>query len=158
MFSMFEAPKFKVMNTFLIVYSFFFITENIIRFWCEERWDRRNRIWWHMFFGCYRWRTPHSKSVRYKFLLYQIYMKLVLQNQPIAWGEDGLKLIEFNAAFNNIPVISWWSVLFVEETGVNHRPVASHWQSLSYNVVSSTPCHEWGSNSQICCDRHWLYR
>jgi hypothetical protein len=30
----------------------------------------------------------------------------------------------------------------VEETGVpgeNHRPVASHWQTLSYNVVSSTP-------------------
>ena len=31
--------------------------------------------------------------------------------------------------FNNISVISWWSVLFFEETGVpgeNHRPVASH--------------------------------
>jgi len=35
----------------------------------------------------------------------------------------------FNATFNNISVISWWSVLLVEETGVsaeNHRPVASH--------------------------------
>jgi hypothetical protein len=36
----------------------------------------------------------------------------------------------FNATFNNISVISWWSVLVVEETGVpgeiqNHRPVAS---------------------------------
>jgi hypothetical protein len=31
--------------------------------------------------------------------------------------------------FNNISVISWGSVLLVEETGVpdeNHRPVASH--------------------------------
>jgi hypothetical protein len=28
-------------------------------------------------------------------------------------------------------------------------PVASHWQTLSHNVVSSTPCHEWGSNSQL---------
>jgi len=30
---------------------------------------------------------------------------------------------------HNISVISWWSVLTVEETGVpgeNHRPVASH--------------------------------
>ena len=30
----------------------------------------------------------------------------------------------------------------VEETGVsgeNHRPAASHWQTLSHNVVSSTP-------------------
>jgi hypothetical protein len=44
--------------------------------------------------------------------------------------------------FNNISVISWESVLLVEETGEpgeNHRPVASRWQTLSYNVVSSTP-------------------
>jgi hypothetical protein len=35
----------------------------------------------------------------------------------------------FNATFNNISVISWWSVLLVEETGVpgeNQQPVASH--------------------------------
>ena len=57
----------------------------------------------------------------------------------------------FNATFNNISVISWWSVLLEEETGVheeNHRPVASHWQTLSHNVVSSTPRHEQGLNSQ----------
>jgi hypothetical protein len=43
----------------------------------------------------------------------------------------------FNASFNNISVISWWSVLLVEETGVpgeNHRPVASHWQTLDIFV------------------------
>ena len=46
----------------------------------------------------------------------------------------------FNATFNNISVISWWSVLLVEETGVpgvNHRPVASHCQTLSHNVSST---------------------
>ena len=35
----------------------------------------------------------------------------------------------FNATFKNFSVISWRSVLFLEETGVpreNHRPVASH--------------------------------
>jgi hypothetical protein len=35
----------------------------------------------------------------------------------------------FNATFNNISVISWWSILLVEETGVqeeNHRPAVSH--------------------------------
>jgi hypothetical protein len=35
----------------------------------------------------------------------------------------------FDATFNNISVISWRSVLLVEETGVpgeDHRPVASH--------------------------------
>ena len=31
----------------------------------------------------------------------------------------------FNATFNNISVISWRSVLLVEETGENHRPVVS---------------------------------
>jgi hypothetical protein len=39
-----------------------------------------------------------------------------------------LWLMVFKAIFNNISVISWRSVLFVEETGVpgeNHRPVAS---------------------------------
>jgi hypothetical protein len=58
----------------------------------------------------------------------------------------------FNATLNNISVISWQSVLLVEETVVpreNHRSVASHWQTLSYNVVSSTPCNEQDSNSQL---------
>ena len=53
----------------------------------------------------------------------------------------------FNATFNNITAISWQSVLLVEEAGVpgeNHRPAASHWQTLSHNVVSNTPCHEKG--------------
>jgi len=48
----------------------------------------------------------------------------------------------FNASFDNISVISWRSVLLMEETGVlgeNHRPVENHGQTLSFNVVSSTP-------------------
>jgi len=59
----------------------------------------------------------------------------------------------FNVTFNNISAISWQSVLLMEETGVpgeNHRPVASHWQTLSQNVEScieyTSP--EWDSNSQ----------
>jgi hypothetical protein len=34
-------------------------------------------------------------------------------------------------------------------TGEDHLPVASHWQTLSHNVVSSTPRHERDSNSQL---------
>jgi hypothetical protein len=48
----------------------------------------------------------------------------------------------FNNTFNNISVISRWSVLLVEETrepGENHPPVANHNKPLSHNVVSSTP-------------------
>ena len=49
----------------------------------------------------------------------------------------------FSATFNIISVILWQSVLLVEETrvpGENHRPASSHSQTLSQNVVSSTPC------------------
>ena len=63
----------------------------------------------------------------------------------------GVRVIAFNAPFNNISVISWQSVLLVEETGVpgeNHRPVARQCQTLSYKVASSAPRHERDSNSQ----------
>jgi len=63
----------------------------------------------------------------------------------------------FNATFNNISVISWWSVLWVEETRVpreNHRPAASHWQTLSHNVVSSTPRLSGIRTHNFSGDRH----
>jgi len=40
-----------------------------------------------------------------------------------------VSVMVLNATFNNISVISWRSVLLVEENGVpreNHRPAASH--------------------------------
>jgi len=40
-----------------------------------------------------------------------------------------VRVMVFNATFNNISVISWRSVLLLEESGVpgeNHRPSASH--------------------------------
>jgi hypothetical protein len=56
---------------------------------------------------------------------------------------DGLGwFMVFNATFNNISAISWWSVLLVDEIGEpgeNHRPAASHRQTLSHSVVLSTP-------------------
>jgi hypothetical protein len=42
-------------------------------------------------------------------------------------------LMVFNTTFNNISVISWQSLLLMEETGVpgeNHWPFSSHWQTL----------------------------
>jgi hypothetical protein len=68
-------------------------------------------------------------------------------------------LVVFNTTFNNISVISWWSVLLVEESGgpgVNHRPVASHWQTLSYNVEHLTLIKI--QTQTISGDRHWLHR
>jgi len=60
--------------------------------------------------------TIHSSKVSY----IQIWVRLMV--------------MAFNANFNNISVISWRSVLLVEETRLrvvpqeNHRPVANHWQ------------------------------
>ena len=54
----------------------------------------------------------------------------------------------FNATFNNISVISWQSVLLVEETGApeeNHQPAASHLQTSLHNIVVLP---EWDSNPQ----------
>jgi hypothetical protein len=62
------------------------------------------------------------------------------------------RFMVFNAIFNNISAISWQSVFFVDETRApweNHRPVASHWQTVSRIVVSSTHRHEQVSNSQL---------
>jgi hypothetical protein len=65
----------------------------------------------------------------------------------------------FNATFNNISVISWQSVLLVEETkgpGENHRPVVSHWQTLSHNVVHLALIKI--QIPSVSGDMHWLHR
>jgi len=67
-------------------------------------------------------------------LMYQFFNS----NWLVGW------IMVFNTTFNNISVISWRSVLLVEETGVpreNHRPARSHWQTLSHSG-----------------DRYWLHR
>jgi hypothetical protein len=71
---------------------------------------------------------------------------------PVAWLCLFVCLMVFNATFNNISVISWRSVLFVEETGgprENHWHVAGHimlytspWSrfELTTSVVIATDC------------------
>ena len=42
------------------------------------------------------------------------------------WNIVTVMIMVFNATFNNISVISWWSVLLVEDTGENHQPAVNH--------------------------------
>jgi hypothetical protein len=60
----------------------------------------------------------------------------------------------FNNTFNNISVtsISGRPVLLMEETGIPeeiHWPVASHWETLPHNVVSSTDKTDCSDLSEI---------
>ena len=51
--------------------------------------------------------------------------KVFKNNYPIFM----VRVMVFNATFNNISGISWRSILFVEEIGVpgeNHRPAANY--------------------------------
>jgi hypothetical protein len=62
------------------------------------------------------------------------------------------RVMLLNTTFNNILVISWRSVVLVEDVGVpgeNHRPVVCHWQTWSHKAVSSTSRHERDSNSHL---------
>jgi len=53
-----------------------------------------------------------------------------------------VSVMVFKATFNNISVISWRSVLLVEESAEYPRPITSHWQTLTHSVVSSTPIYK----------------
>ena len=90
-------------------------------------------------------RWHHCSHIFYYYCLFHI----ILFHMPIQTIISSnarwylvLGFMVFNTTFNNISAILWQSVLLVEETrvpGENHRPAASHGQTLSHNVVSSTP-------------------
>ena len=76
---------------------------------------------------------------------------------------SGITFFKTSSCNKNIPLRVFWCLmplstlfllylLLVEETGVsgeNNRPATSHRQTLSHNIVSSTPDNEQDSNSQL---------
>jgi hypothetical protein len=62
--------------------------------------------------------------------------------------------VVFQQYFSYIVAVSF--ILFEKETrglGENHWPVASHWQTLSYTVVSSTPSLSGIRTHNVRCDK-----
>jgi magnesium-transporting ATPase (P-type) len=78
------------------------------------------------------------------------------KNQLFSRIFNGVRVMVFNATFNNISVITWWSVLFLGETGVpgeNHRPdyidgaelsLTNSW--LPYHTIVDIICSKWTSH------------
>jgi hypothetical protein len=54
----------------------------------------------------------------------------------------------YEACINRVPLV-FRTKMFLSSRHINHWLVASLWQTVSHNVVSSTPRHEQGSNSQL---------
>jgi len=83
-------------------------------------------VWWCL--------TPHSTIFSY------------IVDVSFIGGSQRIKVIYvclmvFNATFSNISVMSWRSVLLVEETGrsgENHRPVGSH-DKLYHILLYTSP-------------------
>jgi hypothetical protein len=84
--------------------------------------------WWYLHYRLVRDLGLH-RSVYYIFFTTVQYCIFKLMDAIITpiWLE--VRVVVFNVTFNNISIISWRSILLVDETGIpgeKHRPVASH--------------------------------
>jgi hypothetical protein len=87
--------------------------------------------------------VTHSQKNYWHFWLLYLYTFSIYENAS---------LIIFSAESEYISTRYWYRNINFYKTrvpGENHRLVASLWQTLPYNVVSSTPVHELDTNRQV---------
>ena len=77
----------------------------------------------------------------------------VLYMQNIFYGFTVLNATPLQQYFSYNMTVSF----LVEEHGENHRPVASYWQTLLHNFVSSTSRLSGIQTPNVSGDRHWLH-
>ena len=88
-------------------------------------------VLWSVYRGCFH--LPHvgASTTTSKKLVLKCLSRIKSVELPHSSYKQGVGFTVLNATFNNIGVISWRSVLLLEEIGVpgeNHRPVSSHWK------------------------------
>ena len=85
--------------------------------------------------------------------VWQVFLENQPTNIPTMYGSYWVRVIVFNATFNNISVISWWSVLLLQETGVPAETIdlLQTTDKLYHKFVSNIPCREWVPIGQWYC-------
>jgi hypothetical protein len=133
---------------FLFFFFFFFFFFFVICFFLKK-----SRGKYLSFIDGGKWGCPLKTVI--------CYIEVPFKTGLIVYINMLMVVMVFNATFNNISVIWWWSALLVEETGVpaeNHQSVTSHWQTSSHNVVLSTPHLSGIRTHNVSGDTHWLHR
>ena len=92
--------------------------------------------WLFIYWPCIRFLTRLYHSEEWAGRKKKDCLFCVIKSSQLSIHNTGFMVL--NATCNNISVISWQSVLLVEETGlsgVNHPPVASHCQSYHKSFI-----------------------
>jgi hypothetical protein len=116
----------------------------------NKTWTFASCICFVIYLIIFNWSSPLFNAVN-KTIPYYLFYNI--------WCCLFVCLMVFDVTFKTISVKSWRSVLLVEETGGSeeyHRPVASHWQTLSHNVVHLDLIEIRTHNHSG--DRRWLHR